>query len=113
MYLMFFVFCSKNLFFKCLQHFFQVDMEPFIEKNIGIRYQRVGMDYGRENDKSKKFLSHAENLLSMDIKRTVQNNASVKSINLEDVQSYVDALEIATIELVFNDFYSIVFFSKQ
>ena len=24
-----------------------------------------------------------------------------------------DALEIATIELVFNDFYSIVFFSKQ
>ena len=88
-------------------------MEPFIEKNIGIRYQRVGMDYGRENDKSKKFLSHADNLLSMDIKRTVQNNASVKSINLEDVQSYVDALEIATIELVFNDFYSIVFFSKQ
>ena len=48
----------------------------------------------------------------MDVKRTVQDNASVKSINL-DLQSCVDALEIATIELVFNDFYSIVFFSKQ
>ena len=35
-----------------------------------------------------------------------------KSINL-DVQSYVDVLDIATIALFFNDFYSIVFFSKQ
>ena len=52
---------------------------------------------------SEKFLSDAENLLSVDVKRTVQDNASVKSINL-DVMSYVDALEIATIELVFNDF---------
>ena len=48
----------------------------------------------------------------MDVKRNVQDNGSVKSINL-DVQSYIDALEIATIELVFNEFYSIVFFSKQ
>ena len=56
--------------------------------------------------------SRAENLLSVDVKRTVQDNASIKSINL-DVQSYVDALEIATIELAFNNFYSIVFFSKQ
>ena len=48
----------------------------------------------------------------MVVKRTVQDNASIKGINL-DVQSYVDALEIATIELVFNDFCSIVFFSKQ
>ena len=42
----------------------------------------------------------------------MQDNARVKSINL-DVQSYVNTLEIATIQLVFNDFYSIVFFSKQ
>ena len=48
----------------------------------------------------------------MNVKRTVQDNASVKGIDL-DVQSYVDALEIATIALVFNDFYSIVFFFKQ
>ena len=48
----------------------------------------------------------------MVVKQTVQDNASVKGINL-DVQSYVDALEIATIELIFNDFYSIVFFPKQ
>ena len=61
---------------------------------------------------SQKLLSHAENLLNVDVKRTVQDNASLKGINL-DVQSYVDALEIATNELVFNDFYSIVFFSKQ
>ena len=48
------VFCSKNPFFlMCLQHFFQVDMEPFIEKNLGIRSQRVGMDCERENDNSK------------------------------------------------------------
>ena len=46
------------------------------------------------------------------VKWTAQDNASVKSINL-DLQSYVDVLDIATIELVFNDFYSIVFFSKQ
>ena len=57
---MFVVFYSKKTFFlKCLQHFFQVDMEPFIDKNIGIQSQRMGMDYGRENDKSKKLLSHA------------------------------------------------------
>ena len=48
----------------------------------------------------------------MDVKRTVQDSASVKSINL-DVQSYVDVLEIATVELVLSDFYSIVFFFKQ
>ena len=48
----------------------------------------------------------------MDVKRNVQDKGSVKSINL-DVQSHIDALEIATIELVFNEFYSIVFFSKQ
>ena len=30
-----------------------------------------------------------------------------------NVQSFVDALEIATIESVFNDFYSMVFFFKQ
>ena len=48
----------------------------------------------------------------MNVKRTVQDNASVKGIDL-DVQSYVDALEIATIALVFNDFHSIVFFFKQ
>ena len=60
----------------------------------------------------QKLPSHPENLLSVDEKQTVQVNASEKSINL-DVQSYVDVLEIATIELVFNDFYSIVFFSKQ
>ena len=48
----------------------------------------------------------------MDVKRTVQDNASVKSMNL-NVQSFVDALEIATIESVFNDFYSMVFFFKQ
>ena len=60
----------------------------------------------------QKLPSHAENLLSVDVKQTVQVNASEKSINL-DVQSYVDVVEIATIELVFNDFYSIVFFSKQ
>ena len=46
------------------------------------------------------------------VKWTAQDNASVKSINL-DLQSYVDVLDIATVELVFNDFYSIVFFSKQ
>ena len=46
------------------------------------------------------------------VKWTAQDNASVKSINL-DLQSYVDVLDIATIELVFNDFYSIVSFSKQ
>ena len=48
----------------------------------------------------------------MDVKRAVQDNPSVKSINL-DVHSYIDVLEIATIELVFNEFYSIVFLSKQ
>ena len=48
----------------------------------------------------------------MDVKRNVQDKGRVKSINL-DVQSHIDALEIATIELVFNEFYSIVFFSKQ
>ena len=61
---------------------------------------------------SQKLQSHAENLLCVDVKRTVQDNACVKSINL-DVQSYVDVLDIATIALFFNDFYSIVFFSKQ
>ena len=45
----------------------------------------------------------------MDVNGNVQDKISVKTI---DVQSYVDALEIARIELVFNDFYSIVFFSK-
>ena len=39
----------------------------------------------------------------MDVKPTVQDEASVKSINL-DIQSYADALEIATIEFVFDDF---------
>ena len=54
MCLIFVVFCSKKPFFlKCLQHFFQVDMEPFIEKNIRIQSQRVGMDCGRENENSK------------------------------------------------------------
>ena len=53
-----------------------------------------------------------ENFLSVYVKWTVQDNASVKSINL-DVQSYVDALETVTIELVFIDFYSAVFFYKQ
>ena len=48
----------------------------------------------------------------MDVKQTVQDNVIVRSIKL-DVQSYVDALKIATIELVFSDFYSVVFFSKQ
>ena len=42
----------------------------------------------------------------------MQDNASVKRINL-DVQRYVDALEITTIELVFKNSYSIVFFYKQ
>ena len=51
----------------------------------------------------QKFLSHAEKLLSVDVKPTVQDEASVKSINL-DIQSYADALEIATIEFVFDDF---------
>ena len=50
---MFVAFCSKKTFFlKCLQYFFEVDMEPFIEKNVGIRSQRVGMDCGRESDNS-------------------------------------------------------------
>ena len=43
----------------------------------------------------------------MDVKRTVQDSAIVKSINL-DVQSYVDGLGIATIELV-NNFYCFLF----
>ena len=51
-------------------------------------------------------------LIMCSVKWTAQDNASVKSINL-DLQSYVDVLDIATIELVFNDFYSVVFFSKQ
>ena len=54
MKIMFVVSCSKKSFFlKCLQYFFQVDMEPFIEKNIGIRSQRVGMNCGREKNNSK------------------------------------------------------------
>ena len=74
------------------------------------------MDCGRENNNSKmddnRRSFYAENLLNVDVKRTAQDNQAVKGINL-DIQSYVDALEIATIELVFNDFYYIVFFSKQ
>ena len=61
--------------------------------------------YFQDGRQRQKFLSHAEKLLSVDVKPTVQDDASVKSINL-DVQSYADALEIAKIE-------SIVFFSKQ
>ena len=61
--------------------------------------------YFQDGWQRQKFLSHAEKLLSVDVKPTVQDDASVKSINL-DVQSYADTLEIAKIE-------SIVFFSKQ
>ena len=47
----------------------------------------------------------------MDVKQTVQDNASVKGVNLE-LQSIGNALGIAIIEVVFNNFYSIVFFFK-
>ena len=49
----FFVAQKKHFFLRVCNIFFQVDMEPLIEKNIGIRSQRVGMDCGRENDNSK------------------------------------------------------------
>ena len=52
-------------------------MEPFIDKNVGIRSQRVGIDRGRENDNSKMD-NNRRSLLSADVKRTVQDNASVK-----------------------------------
>ena len=48
----------------------------------------------------------------MNVKGTVQDNASVKGINL-DVQSYADAQEVATIELIFNDFYSMFSFPNN
>ena len=85
-----------------MQHFFQVDMEPFIEKNIGIRSQ--GSTIGEKTITPRWMLSHAENFLNVYVKRTVQDNVGVKSINL-DAKSYVDALEIATIELVFKGFW--------
>ena len=85
-------------------------MESSIEKNIGIR--SLGWIVGEKMITPRWMLSHAENFLNVYVKWTVQDNVSVKSINL-DVKSYANALEIATIELVFNDFYSIAFIRKQ
>ena len=116
---MFVVFCSRKPFFlKCLQHFFQVDMEPLAEKNIGIWSNEWGWIVG-EKTLTPRWMTIAEasksyrELIECRCKTKCTRQWKCKKYQLRCREPYIDALEIATIELVFNEFYSIVFFSKQ
>ena len=113
-----FVFCWKKPFFLCVCNiFFRLIWNHSLRKTLEFDSNEWGWIVG-EKTITPRWMAIAEaskscrELIMCSVKWTAQDNASVKSINL-DLQSYVDVLDIATIELVFNDFYSIVFFSKQ